>query len=112
MLVMVILIPLAFAAAALYNGKDPIAEAKKLLGLEETTQVDTNRSPAKNQPPTTTADDNTVVLPATSGDLDTQLRQMMSRIEKLERDKLELEEQVKNQSLEIRELRRQLNTRN
>lgn len=112
MLVMVILIPLAFAAAAIYNGKDPIAEAKRLLGLEATTQVETNRSPAKDTAPPATINDDTTESTATPQNLDAQLRDMMSRIEKLERDKMELEEQVKNQAIEIKELRRQLSTQN
>jgi len=112
LLVMIILIPLAFVGASLYNGKDPIVEAKKLLGMEETTearQVEPQRETSEDTAPAPT-DAQADSVP--TDDIRVQLREVMSRIEQLERDKMQLEEQVKNQAVEIKELRRQLNARN
>ncbi len=112
LLVMIILIPLAFVGASLYNGKDPIVEAKKLLGMEETTearQVEPQREASEDTAPAPT-DAQADSVP--TDDIRVQLREVMSRIEQLERDKMQLEEQVKNQAVEIKELRRQLNARN
>jgi TolA-binding protein len=109
---MIILIPLAFVGASLYNGKDPIVEAKKLLGMEETTeakQVEPQRETSEDTAPAPT-DAQADSVP--TDDIRVQLREVMSRIEQLERDKMQLEEQVKNQAVEIKELRRQLNARN
>jgi len=112
LLVMIILIPLAFVGASLYNGKDPIVEAKKLLGMEETTQTTQVEPQRKVADDTAPVSNDTQADSVPSDDIRVQLRDVMSRIEQLERDKMELEEQVKNQAVEIKELRRQLNAKN
>ncbi len=106
LLVMIILVPLAFVGAALYNGKDPIVEAKRLLGIEQT---ESDEQPAAddtrtiNQPP---RKDNGATV-ATDDDIQAQLDAMLRRIEKLERDHLELQKKLKQYDVEIKELKRQ-----
>lgn len=112
LLVMVILIPLAFVGASLYNGKDPLVEAKKLLGIEEQVQPTRTENTSDNSNNRTSTPSSNQKSTVSSDVPNVQLDDMMKRIEKLERDKIELEREVKNQAVEIKELRRQLNSQN
>ncbi|MBK7870937.1 MAG: hypothetical protein IPJ74_09735 [Saprospiraceae bacterium] len=105
LLVMIILVPLAFAGAALYNGKDPIVEAKRLLGIEQTVSNDEPVSDEVrnvNQP-----SDTSTRNPTVSKDTRVEMEAMQRRIEKLERDNLELQKRLKQYDAEIKELKRQ-----
>lgn len=104
LLVMIILVPLAFVGASLYNGKDPIVEAKKLLGMEETTQTTQQTKTTDNADRSVTANGQDQVQPS---DIQVQMKDMKKRIEQLERDNLELQKKLKQYEVEIKELKRQ-----
>lgn len=105
LLVMIILVPLAFVGASLYNGKDPIVEAKKLLGIEQTTN--------QTQPAQTNGDTDRSVTTANGkedlqpSDIQVQMQDMKKRMEQLERDNLELQKKLKQYEVEVKELKRQ-----
>lgn len=104
LLVMVILVPLAFVGASLYNGKDPIVEAKKLLGMEQTTQTTQQTKSTENPDRSVTTNGQNQVQPS---DIQVQMEDMKKRIEQLERDNLALQKKLKQYEVEIKELKRQ-----
>ncbi|MDX1940345.1 MAG: hypothetical protein SFU99_07325 [Saprospiraceae bacterium] len=107
LLVMIILVPLAFVGAALYNGKDPLVEAKRLLGIEQT--VSDNQEASDDEDPTIIESPRkSDSKSAASGDVQAQIDAMLRRIEKLERDNLELQKKLRQYDVEIKELKRQL----
>ncbi len=102
LLVMIILVPLAFVGAALYNGQDPLTEAKKLLGIEQSANKPAPTDRNINQPPRPQNNQ-----PENAGTSNTQNEALQRRLEKLERDNAALQERIKQLDLEIKELKRQ-----
>ncbi len=55
LLMMIVVVPLAFAGASYYNGQDPIANVKSLFGMEESSSP--TEEPIRDEP---SSDNNSV----------------------------------------------------
>ena len=92
-LVMIILAPLAFIGASIYNGEDPTEKLNELLGKKEATTEYVQ--PEQEAEATTSLSD--------------QIEALEARIEKLESDNQELKKQLDEKEQEILYLKDKIN---
>lgn len=88
LILMLFLLPAAWFGAAYYNGEDPLAKIRALMGDDVETPV---------QDPDTYADPNASVPPPNSGSATTGFRSaedLAAQVKQLERDKAVLTEQL------------------
>jgi len=105
--VMLFLVPLAYIGASYYNGQDGIQNIKNLFGIDtnkpRTERVETlDNQSVQNTP--------TIITDRSSSNDSRRIDQLEKRMNALENENAQLRNQVSQQDLELKDLRRQLRT--
>ncbi len=105
--VMLFLVPLAYIGASYYNGQDGIQNIKNLFGIDTNKPCTEHVETLDNQSVQNTP---TIITDRSSSNDSRRIDQLEKRMNALENENAQLRNQVSQQDLELKDLRRQLRT--